>query len=88
MSSVESERPGGQPSTTQPIAVPWLSPNDVTVKILPKVLQAMRTRGLSLFDQVQFDAQFLELIRTHCRRRIGQRALRFLGLGKCNDISN
>ena len=29
----ERARPGGQPSTTQPIAGPWLSPNDVMVKM-------------------------------------------------------
>jgi len=33
--------PGGQPSTTQPIAGPWLSPNEVTQKILPNVLPDM-----------------------------------------------
>ena len=31
-------RPGGQPSITQPIAGPWLSPKVVTVKSLPKEL--------------------------------------------------
>ena len=30
--------PGGQPSTTQPIAGPWLSPKVVTVKSFPKEL--------------------------------------------------
>src|SRR5579871_3095046 len=30
-------RPGGQPSTTQPSAGPWLSPKLVTVKSLPKM---------------------------------------------------
>jgi hypothetical protein len=34
--------PGGQPSTTQPIAGPWLSPNEVTQKSLPKVLPDMK----------------------------------------------
>ncbi len=33
-----SARPGGQPSTTQPIAGPCDSPNDVTQKSLPNVL--------------------------------------------------
>ena len=30
---------GGQPSTTQPIAIPWLSPKVVTRNIWPKVLK-------------------------------------------------
>ena len=30
--------PGGQPSTTQPSATPWLSPNVVTTKFLPILL--------------------------------------------------
>ncbi len=38
MSASVSARPGGQPSTTQPIAGPWLSPNEVTQNSLPKVL--------------------------------------------------
>ena len=41
MSSTERVRPGGQPSTTQPIAGPWLSPKDVTVKTRPIVLPAI-----------------------------------------------
>src|SRR5437763_14552646 len=32
---------GGQPSTTQPIAAPWLSPNVVTRKRWPNVLNDM-----------------------------------------------
>src|SRR5690606_26392750 len=32
--------PGGQPSTTQPIAGPWLSPKVVTANCLPNVLLA------------------------------------------------
>jgi hypothetical protein len=31
-------KPGGQPSTTQPSAGPWLSPKVVTTKDLPKLL--------------------------------------------------
>ena len=41
MSASDSVIPGGQPSTTQPIAGPWLSPKDVTVKSLPSVLPDM-----------------------------------------------
>src|ERR1700693_1427978 len=35
---------GGQPSTTQPIAGPWLSPKVVTRKRCPKVLNDMDWR--------------------------------------------
>src|SRR6476646_6520104 len=38
MSASESAIPGGQPSTTQPIAGPWDSPKLVTVKRVPRVL--------------------------------------------------
>src|SRR5215471_15091746 len=38
MSATSSWIPGGQPSTTQPIAVPWLSPQVVTRNRWPKLL--------------------------------------------------
>src|SRR5271165_335078 len=38
MSAASSGRRGGQPSTTQPIPAPWLSPNVVTRKRWPKLL--------------------------------------------------
>src|SRR3954468_17679618 len=38
MSASDSASPGGQPSTTQPIAGPWLSPKFATRKRWPKVL--------------------------------------------------
>ena len=38
MSSLVSGISGGQPSTTQPIAIPWLSPKVVTRNMWPKVL--------------------------------------------------
>ena len=41
MSASLSRRPGGQPSTTQPIAGPWLSPKVVTVNNNPNVSPAM-----------------------------------------------
>src|SRR6478672_5823287 len=41
MSASESSIPGGQPSTTQPIAGPCDSPNVVTVKRVPRVLPDM-----------------------------------------------
>jgi len=41
MSPSASAIPGGHPSTTHPIAGPWLSPNEVTQKSLPNVLPDM-----------------------------------------------
>src|SRR6201746_650169 len=41
MSASVSAMPGGQPSTTQPIAGPWLSPKVVTRNRWPKVLWDM-----------------------------------------------
>src|SRR5262245_36570543 len=41
MSASVSGMPGGQPSTTQPIAAPWLSPKVVTRNIWPNVLNDM-----------------------------------------------
>ena len=38
ISCSDSSNPGGQPSTMQPSAGPWLSTNVVTVNSLPKVL--------------------------------------------------
>src|SRR5690242_6737269 len=38
MSPSAISRPGGQPSTTQPMAGPWLSPKLVTQNSLPSVL--------------------------------------------------
>ena len=40
-SASPSSRPGGQPSTMQPSAGPWLSPKVVTVKSLPMLLPDM-----------------------------------------------
>ena len=45
MSASESESRGGQPSTTQPIAGPWLSPQVVTRNRWPKLLWDMRGGG-------------------------------------------
>src|SRR5450631_858720 len=45
MSAAVSASRGGQPSTTQPIAAPWLSPKVVTRNKWPKLLWDM---GLSL----------------------------------------
>ena len=42
MSCSDSSRPGGQPSTMQPSAGPWLSPKLVTQKRWPNVLPDMR----------------------------------------------
>ena len=49
MSASESSSPGGQPSTTQPIAGPWLSPKVVTQKSVPSVLPDIRAAGPSQF---------------------------------------
>ena len=45
MSASVSGRPGGQPSTTQPIAGPWLSPQVVTRNRWPKVLCDMEVES-------------------------------------------
>jgi hypothetical protein len=44
MSLSSSGIKGGQPSTTQPIAGPWLSPKVVTRKRWPKLLKDMGAR--------------------------------------------
>ena len=41
-----SGSPGGQPSTTPPMAGPWLSPKPVTTKSLPKLLPDMSDEWL------------------------------------------
>ena len=41
MSPSPSAMPGGQPSITQPIAAPWLSPQVVTRNDLPMVFPDM-----------------------------------------------
>src|SRR5215469_1056053 len=43
MSLAESSMPGGQPSTMQPSAAPWLSPKVVTENSRPKVLPDTRS---------------------------------------------
>src|SRR3954447_9627577 len=48
MSSTVSGSCGGQPSTTQPIATPWLSPKVVTRNMWPKVLKDMSCGPLML----------------------------------------
>src|SRR5574340_226443 len=87
MSAEERTSPGGQPSTTQPIAGPWLSPKEVTVKTRPNVLPAMGRSPL-LLDEVQLDAQFLQLVGTHGRGRFGERTLRALGLRERNHVAD
>jgi hypothetical protein len=46
MSASMSGIMGGQPSTTQPIATPWLSPKVVTRNMWPKVLKDIAARWL------------------------------------------
>ncbi len=50
MSASVSGMPGGQPSTTQPIAGPWLSPKVVTRNIWPNVLNDILLNGLDFTD--------------------------------------
>jgi hypothetical protein len=45
MSAAESSSSEGTPSTTQPIAGPWLSPQVVKRKSVPNPLPAMILRG-------------------------------------------
>ncbi len=54
MSSLVSAISGGQPSTTQPIAIPWLSPKVVTRNMWPKVLKDMRLRVLVYANSQRF----------------------------------
>jgi hypothetical protein len=42
--------PGGQPSMTQPIAGPWLSPQVVTRKRCPNVLCDIARRALGGYE--------------------------------------
>ena len=49
MSASESAIPGGQPSTTQPIAGPWLSPKLVTRNSVPSVLPDISAVGARQF---------------------------------------
>ena len=41
---------------------------------------------LLLFDEIELDAQFFQLIGADSRRSFGHGALRALGLGECDDI--
>src|SRR5687768_3725881 len=58
MSASESTMPGGQPSTTQPIAGPWLSPKVVTRKSCPKVLNDMVFYRWALVARVPAGVKF------------------------------
>ena len=46
--------PGGQPSTMQPIAGPWLSPKVVTVNALPKLLPDIILRSELALVAIKF----------------------------------
>src|SRR5688572_18364388 len=54
MSASESSRPGGQPSTTAPMAGPWLSPKVVTQNdrpiVFPDIASARQVRGAQQED--------------------------------------
>src|SRR5262249_59397338 len=70
MSASVSAMRGGQPSTTQPIAAPWLSPKVVTRKRWPKVLN---------------DMEFLPLRCGSPRASRGQMALPGMGLASSSE---
>jgi hypothetical protein len=55
MSASESDKRGGHPSTTQPMAGPWLSPQVVTRKRWPKLLWDMVGRSGSVFGPYIYD---------------------------------
>ena len=55
---------GGVPSTTQPIASPWLSPQLVNRKRVPKLLPAMA--GCSALLAFEVAEQFGDLLRGRC----------------------
>ena len=56
MSSAVSGMRGGQPSTTQPIAAPWLSPKLVNLKRWPNVLNDMAVPLCAMLVQRAFAA--------------------------------
>src|SRR5262249_29165020 len=60
MSPTSSGMRGGQPSTTQPTATPWLSPNVVTRNRWPNVLNDMaspvRQRGIARGNAGQIES--------------------------------
>src|SRR5580704_9946283 len=63
MSASDSSMSGGQPSTMQPSASPWLSPKLVTLKSLPKVLPDTGLPFLRLAER----AQLIRLQQEHFR---------------------
>src|SRR5262249_20005589 len=72
MSASVSGMPGGQPSTTQPIAGPWLSPQLVMRKIWPNVLNDMTysTQRILIakeFGVARLDAQNALIGRIPCK---------------------
>src|SRR5579872_2601691 len=63
MSSTVSGNNGGQPSTTQPIATPWLSPKVVTRNRWPKVLWDMSCRNAGSHCGQTFALPILTILR-------------------------
>ncbi|KAG1242972.1 hypothetical protein G6F65_022712 [Rhizopus arrhizus] len=47
--------PGGQPSTTQPMAGPWDSPKFVTVKRVPRVLPGIGSQQVGFASNPDYD---------------------------------
>src|SRR5690348_12767773 len=77
MSASLSSRPGGQPSTTQPSATPWLSPKLVTLKRRPKVLPDTRRLLVGLTQRAQLvGAQQEHLCLTALELQPGERHIR------------
>jgi hypothetical protein len=58
MSVSASAMPGGQPSTTQPIAGPWLSPKEVTQKSFPKVFPDIAQVPFVHQNSIKFNDKF------------------------------
>ena len=61
MSASDNSMPGGQPSTTQPSATPWLSPKVVTINDLPNELPDTLFLQLFAGQQEHTRAALLEL---------------------------
>jgi len=69
MSASASAMPGGQPSTTQPIAGPWLSPKEVTQKSFPKVFPDIAQLPFVRRNSIKFNDKFNIAVFTDGARR-------------------
>ena len=73
MSASDSSSPGGQPSTTQPMAGPWLSPNEVTQNNLPRVLPDMKTPVSTRREEGRVYTRSSAKATSRCRRAATRR---------------